>query len=263
MEIRMRLKDKVAIVTGAASGIGKDIAIVFAREGAKVAIADLNQKAADTTAREIDPSGKRAIGVAMDVTDEQQVQTGTAKVIEAFGALDILVSNAGIQIVAPLVDFEFAKWKLLLSVHLDGAFLTTRAALRQMYKQRSGSIIYMGSAHSKEASVLKGPYVTAKHGLIGLAKVVAKEGAEHGVRANVICPGFVRTPLVEKQIPEQAKELGISEQEVIKNVMLKETVDGEFTTVDDVAETALFLASFGSNALTGQSIVVSHGWFMQ
>jgi 3-hydroxybutyrate dehydrogenase len=259
----MRLKDKVAIITGAASGIGKDIAVVFAREGAKVAIADLNQKAADATAHEIDPDGKRAIGVAMDVTDEQQVQAGTAKVVEAFGALDILVSNAGIQIVAPLVDFEFAKWKLLLSVHLDGAFLTTRAALRQMYKQRSGSIIYMGSAHSKEASVLKGPYVTAKHGLIGLAKVVAKEGAEHGVRANVICPGFVRTPLVEEQIPEQAKELGISEQEVIKNVMLKETVDGEFTTVDDVAETALFLASFGSNALTGQSIVVSHGWFMQ
>ena len=259
----MRLNDKVAIITGAASGIGKDIAIVFAREGAKVAIADLNQKAADATAREIDPRGKRTIGVAMDVTDEQQVQAGTARVVEAFGALDILVSNAGIQIVAPLVDFEFAKWKLLLSIHLDGAFLTTRAALRQMYKQRSGSIIYMGSAHSKEASVLKGPYVTAKHGLIGLAKVVAKEGAEYGVRANVICPGFVRTPLVEKQIPEQAKELGISEQEVIKNVMLKETVDGEFTTVDDVAETALFLAAFGSNALTGQSIVVSHGWFMQ
>jgi 3-hydroxybutyrate dehydrogenase len=259
----MRLKDKVAIITGAASGIGKDIAIVFAREGAKVAIADLNQKAADATAREIDPSGKRAIGVAMDVTDEQQVEAGTVRVIEAFGALDVLVSNAGIQIVAPLVEFDFAKWKKMLAIHLDGAFLTTRAALRQMYKQRSGSVIYMGSAHSKEASVLKGPYVTAKHGLIGLAKVVAKEGAEHGVRANVICPGFVRTPLVEKQIPEQAKELGISEQEVIKNVMLKETVDGEFTTVDDVAETALFLASFGSNALTGQSIVVSHGWFMQ
>jgi len=106
-------------------------------------------------------------------------------------------------------------------------------------------------------------FVTAKHGLIDLAKVVAKEGTAHGVRANVICPGFVRTPLVDKQIPEQAEELGISEQEVIKNVMLKETVDGEFTTVDDVAQTALFLASFGSNALTGQSIVVSHGWFMQ
>jgi 3-hydroxybutyrate dehydrogenase len=259
----MRLKDKVAIVTGAASGIGKEIVIIFAREGAKVAIADLDQKAADATAREIDSSGKRVVGVAMDVTDEQQVDDGTARIIQTFGTVDVLVSNAGIQIVAPLVDFEFAKWKRLMAIHLDGAFLTTRAALRQMYRQGSGSIIYMGSVHSKEASVLKAPYVTAKHGLIGLAKVVAKEGAAHGVRANVICPGFVRTPLVEKQIPEQAKALGISEQDVIKNVMLKETVDGEFTTVDDVAETALFLAAFRSNALTGQSIIVSHGWFME
>ena len=259
----MRLKDKVAVITGAASGIGKEIAVIFAREGAKVAIADLDQNAADATAREIDSTGKRAVGIAMDVANEQQVEDGTAKVIKTFGAIDVLVSNAGIQIVAPLVDFEFAKWKRLLSIHLDGAFLTTRAALRQMYKQKSGSIIYMGSVHSKEASVLKAPYVTAKHGLIGLAKVVAKEGAAHGVRANVICPGFVRTPLVDKQIPEQAKELGISEQDVIKNVMLKETVDGEFTTVEDVAETALFLAAFGSNALTGQSIIVSHGWFME
>jgi 3-hydroxybutyrate dehydrogenase len=260
---RARLADKVAVITGAASGIGKEIALVFAREGAKIAIADLDQKAADTTARELDTSGKRAIGVAMDVADEAQVEAGIGKVIKTFNAIDVLVSNAGIQIVAPLVEFEFAKWKKLLAIHLDGAFLTTRAALRQMYKQNSGSIIYMGSVHSKEASLLKAPYVTAKHGLVGLAKAVAKEGAAHGVRANVICPGFVRTPLVDKQIPEQAKELGISEQEVIKNVMLKETVDGEFTTVEDVAETALFLASFGSNALTGQSIVVSHGWFMQ
>jgi 3-hydroxybutyrate dehydrogenase len=133
-----------------------------------------------------------------------------------------------------------------------------------MYAQgRGGTVIYMGSVHSKEASVLKAPYVAAKHGLVGLAKVVAKEGAKHGVRANVICPGFVRTPLVDKQIPEQAKELGISEEDVVKKVMLKETVDGEFTTVEDVAQTALFLATFPSNALTGQSIVVSHGWFMQ
>ena len=174
----------------------------------------------------------------MDVTNEEQVEAGMAKVVETFGRLDVLVSNAGIQIVAPIVEFEFAKWKKLLAIHLDGAFLTTRAALRQMYRQKSGSIIYMGSVHSKEASPLKAPYVTAKHGLIGLAKVVAKEGAAHGVRANVICPGFVRTPLVDKQIPEQARELGISEEEVVKTVMLKETVDGEFTTVADVAETA-------------------------
>jgi 3-hydroxybutyrate dehydrogenase len=259
----MRLKDKVAIVTGAASGIGHEIAKVYAREGARVVIADINQKAADAAAAALGDA-KKAIGVVMDVTNEQQVDAGVERTVEQFGKVDVLVSNAGIQIVAPMEDFKFADWKKLLAIHLDGAFLTTRAVLRHMYKQGTGgSIIYMGSVHSKEASMLKAPYVTAKHGLIGLAKVVAKEGAKHGVRANVICPGFVRTPLVDKQIPEQAKELGISEAEVIKNVMLKETVDGEFTTVADVAETALFFAGFESNALTGQSLVVSHGWFMQ
>lgn len=259
----MRLKDKVALITGSASGIGKEMAIIFAREGAKVAICDLNGDAATATALEIDPTGERAIGVAMDVTNEEQVDAGTAKVVETFGSLDVLISNAGIQIVAPIVDFEYAKWQKLLSIHLDGAFLTTRAALRQMYKQKSGSVIYTGSVHSKEASKLKAPYVTAKHGLIGLSKVVAKEGAEFGVRSNVICPGFVRTPLVEKQIPEQAAKFGITEQEVIDTIMLKDTVDHEFTTVEDVAETAVFLAAFPSNALTGQSIIVSHGWCME
>lgn len=142
-----------------------------------------------------------------------------ARAIDIFGRVDILVSNAGVQTVSPVVEFDFPKWKKLLPIHLDDAFLTTRAALRQMYKQRSGSIIYMGSVHSKEASCLKAPYVTAKHGLIGLAKVVAKEGAPYGVRSNVICPGFVRTPLVDKQIPEQAQALGISEDDVVRKVM--------------------------------------------
>jgi 3-hydroxybutyrate dehydrogenase len=260
----MKLKDRRAIVTGAASGIGKAIARVYAREGAAVAIADLNRDAAEATARELQASGGRAMGVAMDVTRENDVNAGVAAVVAAFGGVDILVSNAGIQIVHPLEEFSYDEWKTLMAIHVDGAFLTTRACLPHMYSSgRGGSVIYMGSVHSKEASLLKGPYVTAKHGLIGLAKVVAKEGAKHGVRSNVICPGFVRTPLVEKQIPEQAKTLGISEDEVIKNVMLKDTVDGEFTTVDDVAEVALFFASFPSNALTGQSLVVSHGWFMQ
>ena len=259
----MRLKNKVAVITGAASGIGKEIATVFAQEGARIVIADLNQTGADAVALELG-GAEKAIGIAMDVTSEAQVDSGMDRAVQAFGSIDIMISNAGIQSVERLENFDFGKWKSLLSIHLDGAFLTTRAALRQMYRQKSGgSIIYMGSVHSKEASPLKAPYVTAKHGLIGLSKVVAKEGAAHGVRANVICPGFVRTPLVEKQIPEQAKVLGISEAEVVKSVMLKETVDGEFTTVDDVAQTALFLAAFPTNALTGQSFVVSHGWFMQ
>jgi 3-hydroxybutyrate dehydrogenase len=260
----MKLKDKSAIVTGAASGIGKEIASLFAREGAKVAIADLNKAAADATAAEIVKQGGKAIGVAMDVCNEEAVKVGVAATVETFGGVDVLVSNAGIQIVHPVEEFSYADWKKMLAIHLDGAFLTTRACLPHMYKSgRGGSVIYMGSVHSKEASKLKAPYVTAKHGLLGLAKVVAKEGASHGVHANVICPGFVRTPLVDKQIPEQAKLLGITEEQVIKNVMLKETVDGEFTTVQDVAAAALFFASFPTNALTGQSLIVSHGWFME
>jgi 3-hydroxybutyrate dehydrogenase len=260
----MNLQDKVAVVTGAASGIGKQIAKVYFDNGAKVVIADLNLDAAQAVAREFDAAGERAFAVAMDVTNEEQVDAGIAAVADKFGGVDVLVSNAGIQIVAPVDQFAFSDWKKMLAIHLDGAFLTTRACLKLMYKQgRGGTVIYMGSVHSKEASVLKAPYVTAKHGLVGLCKTVAKEGAAHGVRANVICPGFVRTPLVDKQIPEQAKALGISEDDVIKKVMLKETVDGEFTTVEDVAQTALFLAAFPTNALTGQSIVVSHGWFMQ
>jgi 3-hydroxybutyrate dehydrogenase len=260
----VKLKGKSAMITGAASGIGREIAAAYAREGAKVAIADLNAGAAKAAADEIRGGGGEAIGVAMDVTSEAAVKSGTAAIVAAFGGVDILVSNAGIQTVHPLEEFSFEEWKKLLAIHLDGAFLTTRACLPHMYASgRGGSIIYMGSVHSKEASPLKAPYVTAKHGLIGLAKVVAKEGAKHGVRANVICPGFVRTALVDKQIPEQARALGITEQQVIREVMLKETVDGEFTTVQDVAEAALFFAAFPSNALTGQSIVVSHGWFMQ
>jgi 3-hydroxybutyrate dehydrogenase len=260
----MQLQNKTAIVTGAASGIGKEIARQFVEEGAKVAIADLNLQAARAAADEIDPSGAATLAIQMDVADEAAVGASVDEVCRRFGGIDVLVSNAGIQIVAPVDKFDFGDWKKMLAIHLDGAFLTTRAALRHMYAQgRGGSIIYIGSAHSKGASKLKAPYVTAKHGLLGLAKTVAKEGAEHGVRSNVICPGFVRTPLVEKQIPEQAKELGISEDDVIKNVMLKETVDGEFTTLDDVGRCAVFLAGFPSNALTGQSIVVSHGWSMQ
>jgi 3-hydroxybutyrate dehydrogenase len=256
-----QLQDKIAFVTGAASGLGKEIALTYAREGAKVAVVDLNLAAAKDVAAEI---GANAMAVGMDVSDEGQVNAGVAAVVKAWGGVDVLVSNAGVQIVHPIEEFPFAEWKKMLAIHLDGAFLTTKACLPHMYASgRGGSIILMGSVHSKEASLLKAPYVAAKHGLIGLAKVIAKEGAKHNVRANVICPGFVRTPLVDKQIPEQAKALGISEDDVIKKVMLKETVDGEFTTSADIAAAALFFAAFPTNALTGQSLVVSHGWFIQ
>ena len=258
------LDGKVALITGAASGLGKAIAELYAKHGASVAIADVNEQAADAVATQINAAGGKAIGVAMDVTSEDAVNAGTDQVVAAFGHLDVLISNAGVQIINPIDQFAFADWKKMLAIHLDGGFLTTKAALKHMYKDdRGGIVIYMGSVHSHEASKLKAPYVTAKHGLLGLARTLAKEGAPHNVRSHVICPGFVRTPLVEKQIPEQAKELGISEDEVIRNVMLKDTVDATFTTVEDIAQTALYLATFPSAALTGQSIVVSHGWFMQ
>lgn len=259
----MKLEGKTAVITGAAGGIGEAIAGLFVEEGATVAICDLNAGAAATTAAALTAKGPgKAFGIAMDVSDEAQVNAGIAEAVQRCGGIDIAISNAGIQIVHPIQNFPFTDWKKLLAIHLDGAFLVTKACLPHMYGRNSGSIIYMGSVHSKEASPLKSAYVTAKHGLLGLARVVAKEGGAHGVRANVICPGFVMTPLVEKQIPEQAKELGIGEDEVVKKIMLSGTVDGEFTTLEDVAAVALFLAAFPSAALTGQSIVVSHGWSM-
>lgn len=259
----MDLSNKIAIVTGAASGIGLAIAQRYARAGAKVAIADLKLEAAQAAADGINAGHPgAAMAVAMDVTDEDQVNAGVAAVVAAWGTVDVLVSNAGIQIVNPIEAFAFSDWKKMLAIHLDGAFLTTKAVIPHMYKQGSGAILYMGSVHSKEASPLKSAYVTAKHGLLGLCRTVAKEAGPKGVRTNVICPGFVRTPLVDKQIPEQAKELGISEDEVVKKVMLGQTVDGEFTTVEDIAELAFFFAAFPSNALTGQSLVASHGWSM-
>jgi 3-hydroxybutyrate dehydrogenase len=257
----MKLDGKVALVTGAASGIGHGIAKRYVEAGGRVAIADLNADGAAAAAKELGDK-KTAIGVGMDVSKEDEVNEGVEQTVKAFGRIDILVSNAGIQIVHPIEEFPFSDWKKMLAIHLDGAFLTTKACVKYFYPQKSGVLLYMGSVHSHEASPLKAAYVTAKHGLLGLSRVMAKEGAAHNVRANVICPGFVKTPLVEKQIPEQAKELGISEERVIKEIMLAETVDKEFTTIEDVADVALFLAAFKTNALTGQSICVSHGWHM-
>jgi len=259
----MKLEGKVAIGTGAASGIGRAVALRYAAEGARVAVADLQEAASSPVVAEIERAGGSALAVAMDVTSEAAVVQGVARTIATFGRVDILVSNAGIQIVHPVEAFSFEEWRRMQAIHVDGAFLTTRACLPHMYAQGGGTCIYMGSLLSKQSALLKAPYAAAKHALLGLARTVAREGGPHGVRANVICPGFVRTPLVEKQIPEQAQALGIAEDAVVRDIMLRETVDGEFTTLDDVAEVALFFAAFPSNALTGQSLNVSHGWNMQ
>jgi 3-hydroxybutyrate dehydrogenase len=261
----MRLAGKVAIVTGAASGIGRAMAQRFAAEGARVVVADLDQARTTAVAAEIAAAtGAQVLGVAMDVTSEDSVETAIAQAIAVYGGVDILCANAGNQIIGGLHELAFSDWKKIMAVHLDGSFLTTRACLRSMYASgKGGTIIYTGSVHSKLASLLKAPYVTAKHGLLGLCRAVAKEGAPHNVRAHVICPGFVRTPLVEKQIPEQARILNISEQDVIEKVMLKDSVDKQFTSTDEIADTAVFLAEQTTLALTGQSILLTHGWFME
>ena len=258
----MQMQGNVAVVTGAGSGIGRQIALSFAREGARLAICDIDMAAARRVVGELEEAGAEAMAVEMDVTSEEAVNSGVDAVARRFGRIDTMVSNAGIQIVHPIEDFPYADFRRVLAIHLDGSFLLTKACVKHMYPQKSGSLIYMGSVHSHEASALKSAYVAAKHGILGLSRVMAKEGAKHGVRANTICPGFVKTPLVEKQIPEQAARLNISEKEVVDRVMLGGTVDQEFTTMEDVAEIAVFLAGFRSNALTGQSIVPSHGWYM-
>ena len=260
-----RLAGKAALVTGAAAGIGHAIAHALAAEGARVAIADIRQAEAEAAAADIlQRTGLPALALPTDVTDERSVEASVEHAVREFGGIDILVSNAGVQWISPVEQLSLADWKHVLAVHLDGAFLTTRACLPHMYASgRGGSLIYLGSVHSKTASVLKAPYVTAKHGLLGLCRVVAKEGAPYRVRANVLCPGFVRTLLVERQIPEQAERLGLSEEEVVGKVMLKDTVNGQFTTLAEVAEAAVFLASQESLVLTGQSLLLSHGWIME
>lgn len=257
------IQNQVSLITGAASGIGKGIAEQFAQLGARVVIADINLESAQKTAGEIaDKFKTETLAVKMDVTNPEEVQAAVANTIKKFGRIDTLISNAGIQIIASFIDFSYADWKKMMAIHLDGAFLTAQACMREMIKTGGGSIIFIGSVHSVEASKEKSAYVTAKHGLVGLTRAIAKEGAQYHVRANLIGPGFVKTPLVDKQIPEQAKALGISEEEVVKKIMLGSTIDGEFTTVGEVAEVAAFLAGMSTNALSGQSILVSHGWRM-
>ena len=230
-------------------------------------IADLEQARPEAAAAE-DRQPQRAARyseLAMDVTDEDAVESRSGN--EPFRNMAASISCAAMQVTrssAAFTSWRIAIGRKYMAVHLDGAFLTTRACLRHMYHSgQGGCILYTGSVHSKLASVLKAPYVTAKHGMLGLCRAVAKEGAPYGVRANVICPGFVRTPLVEKQIPEQAKILNIDPQEVVEKVMLKDTVDQQFTSMDEIGATAVFLAEQTTLALTGQSIMVTHGWFME
>ena len=229
---------KSALITGAASGIGKACAERMAQEGYGVVVADVNLPAAEELAAKLAAEGLSAIAVHMDVADEQEVEAGFDKMMETYGSCDLVMSNAGVQIVHPFEEYPFADWRKMMAIHADGAFLVSRAAYRRMKASgKGGRIVFTGSVQSFVGSKLKEPYT------------------------YTICPSFIKTPLVEKQIPEQAASLGITEEEVVKNIMLRDTVDGVFTTVEDVANTLVFLSK-DQGALTGQSLRLTHGWAM-
>ena len=253
---------KSALITGAASGIGKACAVRMAREGYGVVVADVNLAAAEELVRDLTAQGLCAMAVRMDVSSEEEVESGFDKMVEAYGSCDLVMSNAGVQIVHPFDEYPFADWKKMMAIHADGAFLVSRAAFRRMKASgKGGRIVFTGSVQTFVGSKLKEPYNFVKHGVAGLAKSIAREGADYGIYTYTICPSFIKTPLVEKQIPEQAASLGISEEDVVKNIMLRDTVDGQVTTVEDVANTLVFLSK-DQGALTGQSLRLTHGWAM-
>lgn len=256
------MEKMTALITGAASGIGLACAKKMAAEGYAVVVADINVAAAEAAAQELRTAGYEAMAVVMDVADEQQVEDGFNAMMAAYGRCDVVMSNAGVQIVHPFDEYPLEDWRKMMAIHADGAFLVARAAFRRMKASgRGGHIVFTGSVQSFIGSKLKAPYNFAKHGVAGLAKSLAREGAPYGIYTYNLAPSFIKTPLVEKQIPEQAADLGISEEEVVRNLMLRDTVDGEFTTVEDVAG-ALYYVSQDKGALTGQSLRLTHGWAM-
>jgi len=258
----MQLKNKTALVTGSTSGIGLGIARAFAREGANVILNGFGDAAEIEKLRAgIErESGVKARYDGADMSKSAAIEAMMTGALAEFGSVDILVNNAGIQHVAPIEEFPQAKWDAIIAINLTAAFHTIRLALPAMKARRFGRIINVASAHALVASPFKSAYVAAKHGIAGLTKTVALEGAEHGVTANAICPGYVLTPLVEKQIPDTAKARGISEQQVIRDVLLAAQPTRQFVKIDQVAGLAVYLASDTSASTTGTIIPVDGGW---
>jgi 3-hydroxybutyrate dehydrogenase len=256
------LAGKAALVTGSTSGIGLGIARALALAGCAVA---LNARKAgpetDKLTKDLAAeTNAKVIYIAADMSKAADIKAGVAETEKQFGRLDILVNNAGIQHVEPIDTFPDDKYEMVLATNLSSAFYSTKAALPGMKKRGFGRIINISSAHGLIASPFKSAYVAAKHGMIGLTKVTALETAEQGITANAICPGYVWTPLVQKQIPEQAKAHHLSEEEVIKQVLLKEQPNKKFATVEQIGALAVFLSSDAGGSITGTSIPVDGGW---
>ncbi len=250
------LNGKIAIVTGSGSGIGKAIADKLSKNGATVVIAEFLDEQGKKAEKEI----KNSLFIKCDVSSESDVKNLIGSVSDRFGRVDIIVNNAGLQYISKVEDFPLEKWNQLIGIMLTGAFLLIKYAVPIMKKGNWGRIINISSAHGKEASPWKAAYVSAKHGIIGLTKVVAKELAEFNITANSICPGYVLTPLVQKQITDLAKQYNIGEDEVPSKVLLKDQPIKSLVSVDEVAELALYLASDKSKHITAQSLSIDGGW---
>ena len=258
----MQLKGKVALVTGSTSGIGLGIAEAFAAAGADVVLNGLGA-ADEIEALRGSIESRYGVRVRFDAADMSKPDAIEAMVrgaLAQFGAIDVLVNNAGIQHVAPVDDFPPHKWDAIIAINLSAAFHTTRLALPAMKQRGWGRIVNIASAHALVASPYKSAYVAAKHGIAGFTKTVALEVAEAGITANAVCPGYVLTPLVEKQIPDTAKARGISEDEVVKNVLLAAQPTKKFVTVEQVAALTLFLASDAAASITGAVLPIEGGW---
>jgi 3-hydroxybutyrate dehydrogenase len=257
------LKNRIAFVTGAASGIGLQIAEDFAHEGARVCVADLDAKAADTAAKRISASGGQALGVGCDVTSETQLAAAIEKTVTMWGRIDILVNNAGLQFVSPLEEFPTEKFELLLRVMLVGPFMATKQVFPIMKRERYGRIINMASINGLVGFAGKAAYNSAKHGLIGLTRVAALEGAPHGITVNALCPGYVDTPLVRNQLGDLARIRDVPRDRVLEEVIYPLVPIRRLLSTKEISNYALFLASEHSGGITGQAVVIDGGYTAQ
>ena len=256
---------KTALVTGSTSGIGLGIATAFAAQGANVILNGFGDavEVNATASRLANDHQVNVLYDGADLSDQDAIEAMMARVLDRFGTVDILVNNAGIQFVAPIDEFPVGKWNAIVALNLTASFHTIRLALPAMKTNRWGRIINIASAHALVASPFKSAYVAAKHGIAGLTKTVALEVATHGITMNAICPGYVWTPLVERQVPDTARARGLTEQQVINDVLLHAQPTKQFVRVDEVAALALFLASDAAASITGTIIPIDGGWTAQ
>ncbi len=257
----MSLKGKTALITGSTSGIGLGIAKGFAAQGVNIVINGFGKEdAIEKELKELEANGIKAIYNGADMTKPDEIAAMVKQAEDTFGAVDILVNNAGIQHVSPIEDFPPEKWDAIMAINLSSSFHTTRNVITKMREQGWGRIINMCSAHGLVASPYKSAYVAAKHGILGFTKTIALEVAQENITCNAICPGYVRTPLVENQIADTAKARGITEEEVINDVMLKAQWTKKFVTVEQISGLALFLCSDTAENITGTDITIDGGW---